>query len=128
MECSEVGCPARVHALVRMCETIWEVTDVQEHTCETEHIMTDHRNLTSTIIAKLMFSEIVKNKDMVVGAIQTAVKTRYDYEISYGKAWRAKQRALEERFGSFYDAYDGVVRLLRTLQERNPGTHLDIQH
>ena len=33
-----------------------------------------------------------------------------------------------ERFGSFYDAYDGVVRLLRTLQERNPGTHLDIQH
>lgn len=128
MSCSEEGCPARVHAVVPKWDHTWEVTDVVPHTCVISHLLTDHRNLTSTIIAKLMFSEIVKNKDMVVGAIQTAVKTRFDYSISYGKAWRAKQRALEERFGSFFDAYDGVVRLLRTLQERNPGTHVDIQH
>jgi len=56
------------------------------------------------------------------------VRVRFKYNISYGKAWRAKQRALEERFGSFFDSYDSVVRLLHTLQARNPGTYVDIQH
>jgi hypothetical protein len=32
---------------------------------------------------------------MEVKAIQKTVKQRYKYNISYGKAWRAKQKALE---------------------------------
>ena len=31
------------------------------------------------------------------------------------------------RFGSYFDAYDSVVRLLRTLHDRNPGTYVDIK-
>ncbi|KAK1605482.1 hypothetical protein QYE76_029155 [Lolium multiflorum] len=64
---------------------------------------------------------------MGVKAIQRRVHLQYNYEIKYGKAWRAKQTALENRFGTFFDAYDGVVRLLQTLKDRNPGTHVDIQ-
>jgi hypothetical protein len=36
--------------------------------------------------------------------------------------------ALEKRFGSFLDSYDSVVRLLYTLQARNPGTYVDVKH
>ena len=75
-----------------------------------------------------MFTEIVGNQAMGVKAIIDKVKVRFNYIISYGKAWRAKQRALEDRFGSFRDAYDCVVPLLHTLQARNPGTYVDIQH
>ena len=64
---------------------------------------------------------------MEVRAIQNKVRVRFQYSISYGKAWRAKQRALEDRFGLFLDSYDSVVRLLQTLQARNPGTYVDIQ-
>jgi hypothetical protein len=64
---------------------------------------------------------------MEVKAIQKTVKQRYKYNIFYGKAWRAKQKALETRFGSFFDSYDSVVHMLHTLQERNPGTYVDIQ-
>ncbi|XP_071678705.1 uncharacterized protein [Lolium perenne] len=64
---------------------------------------------------------------MEVNDIQKKVMVRFKYSISYGKAWRAKQRTLENRFGSFLDSYDCVVRLLHTLQERNPGTYVDIQ-
>jgi hypothetical protein len=52
----------------------------------------------------------------------------YKYTISYVKAWRAKQRALESRFGSFFESYDSVVHMLHTLHARNPGTYVDIQH
>jgi hypothetical protein len=54
---------------------------------------------------------------MEAKAIQNTVKQRYKYKISYGKAWRAKQKALETRFESFFDSYDSVVRMLHTLQE-----------
>jgi hypothetical protein len=43
---------------------------------------------------------------MEVKAIQKTVKQRYKCNISYGKAWRAKQKVLEMRFGSFFDSYD----------------------
>jgi hypothetical protein len=48
---------------------------------------------------------------MEVKAIQKTVKQRYKYNISYGKAWRAKKKALETQFGSFFDLYDSVVRM-----------------
>ena len=64
---------------------------------------------------------------MEVKAIQKKVFVRFKYVISYGKAWRAKHRALETRFGLYFDAYDSVVRLLRTLQDQNPGTYIDNQ-
>jgi hypothetical protein len=35
--------------------------------------------------------------------------------------------ALESQFGSFFDSYDSVVRMLHTLKEINLGTYVDIQ-
>jgi hypothetical protein len=91
-----------------------------------KNLLVDHPNLTSTLIAHLMYSEIVQNKDMEAKYIQIAVKTRYKYNIPYRKAWRAKQWAIEKRFGTFIDSYGNVVCLLHTLKERNPGTYVDI--
>ncbi|XP_051221412.1 uncharacterized protein [Lolium perenne] len=97
------------------------------HTFVLKSMLKDHQNLTSTLLAHLFYKEIVENTAMGVKAIQERVHLQYKYEISYGKAWRAKHMALENRFGTFLDAYDGVVRLLLTLKDRNPGTHVDIQ-
>ena len=56
------------------------------------------------------------------------MKVRWNYDIPYGKAWRAKQKAMEERFGTFFDSYDNVVRLLDIPKERNHNTYVNIQH
>jgi hypothetical protein len=64
---------------------------------------------------------------MGVKVIQKKVKIKYLYNISYGKAWRAKQRTLGTIFGSFQDAYDVVIRILHMLQVRNLGTYVNIQ-
>jgi hypothetical protein len=70
----------------------------------------------------------VEGQAMGVMAIQKNIKKHHHYKISSGKAWRAKERALEMRFGSFKDAYDSVVRLLHTLQLRNQGTYVNIHN
>ena len=73
-----------------------------------------------------MCTEIVE--DMEAKHIRTTVKVRWNYVIPYGKTWRAKQKAMAERFGTFFDSYDNVVRLLDILKERNPGTYVNVQH
>nr|XP_051214081.1 uncharacterized protein LOC127331894 [Lolium perenne] len=125
--CSDARCPSRVHGYCSKYDTTWIVSDFVPHTCVLKSMLKDHRNLTSTPLARLFYKEIVENTMMGVKAIQKRVHLQYKYEIEYGKAWRAKQTALENKFGTFYDAYDGVVRLLQTLKDRNPGTHVDIQ-
>jgi len=119
---------ARVHGYVPKYYMKWMLSYLVPHTCVIPNLLLDHRNLTSTLVVQLLYNEIVEKKAMEVKAIQDTVKTRYKYSISYGKAWKAKQRALEQRFGSFLDAYDNVVHLLHTLQARNLGTYVKIQH
>ena len=126
--CIKDGCPGKVHGHVPKYDVHWVVSDVVPHTCVRQNLLQNHPNLTSTLIAQLMYSEIVEKRYMEAKHIQIAVKTRYKYEISYGKAWRAKQRAMEDRFGTFLNSYDNVVRQLYTLKERNPGTYVDVQH
>ena len=127
MECETITCPGRVHGHLPKNGYSWRISDFVPHSCRIENIPAEHRNLSSTLIARLLYSEIVACAAMEVSAIQTKVAVRLKYEISYGKAWRAKHTTLENRFGSYLDAYDSVIRLLHTLQYRNPGTYVDIQ-
>jgi len=48
------------------------------------------------------------------------------YTITYDKAWQAKQKALEKRFGTFEDSYHNLPPLLKLLKTRNPGTYTAI--
>ena len=120
VKCVETGCPGKVHGHVPKYDIHWVVTIVVPHNCVRKNLLVKHPNLTSSLIAQLMYTEIVEKKDMEAKHIQTAVKVRWNYVIPYGKAWRAKQKAMEERFGTFFDSYDNVVRLLGILKERNP--------
>ena len=127
MECIDSNCPGRVHGYKPMWETTWKVSDVVSHTCVLTSVPQEHRNLSAPLLARLFYTEIVEGAALKIKAIQLKAKARYEYNISYGKAWRAKQKVLEMRFGTFGDAYDCVVRLLQTLQARNPGTYINIQ-
>jgi hypothetical protein len=55
------------------------------------------------------------------------VRAKFNYSISYGKARRDKERAVEDIFGPSLYSYDCVVRLLHILQERIMGTYVNIQ-
>ena len=126
--CEATGCQCTVHAHVPKYEFTWIVTNVVPHSCVRSNVLAQHRNLTSNLIVNLMYSEIVEKKDMEAKHIQIAIKSKYQYEIRYGKAWRAKQKAMEARFGTYLDVYDNLPRFLWTIHDRNPGTYVDIQH
>ena len=127
MECMDINCPGRVHGYQPKWDTTWLVSDVVNHTCRITSVPQEHRNLSSPLLARLLYTELVECEAMRIKSIQIKVKGRFKYNISYGKAWRTKQKALEMRFGTFADGYDCAVRLLETLKARNPGTYVNIE-
>ena len=83
---AQQDCEAKVHGHVPKYGVNWVVTSVLPHTCVLTNLLADHPNLSSTLIAQLMYSEIVEKKDMEAKHIQVAVKARFKYGITYGKA------------------------------------------
>jgi hypothetical protein len=69
VECRKERCPARVHGYLRKNDTFWVVSDHVQHTCIIRNQLVDHKNLSSTLIARLFHTQIVEGKAMEVKAI-----------------------------------------------------------
>ena len=64
---------------------------------------------------------------MTVKEIAVDCADKYDKQVSLPEVWRAKQKALEFRFGTYYDSYNYAPRLLKNILSSNPGSFLDIK-
>uniref|UniRef100_A0A453MBW1 Uncharacterized protein n=1 Tax=Aegilops tauschii subsp. strangulata TaxID=200361 RepID=A0A453MBW1_AEGTS len=56
MKCVETGCPGKVHGHVPKYHIHWVVTDVFPHNYVRKNLLVNHPNLTSTLIAQLMYT------------------------------------------------------------------------
>src|SRR5438105_6270893 len=99
--CNKSGCQFRVYAHKPKYETCWEASIVVNHSCQLEGVLTKHRNLTASLIASVMFNEIIEKRDFKCSYIMTAMQRQFKFKISYLKAWLAKQQTMEERRGTF---------------------------
>jgi hypothetical protein len=75
-----------VHGYQKKWDMVCIVSDLVQHTCVIPNQLLDHQNLTSPLIARLFYNQIVEGKAMEVKAIQKLVRHNYKYTISYGKA------------------------------------------
>ena len=63
---------------------------------------------------------------MKVRTIIRTVQTLYGgYVITYGKAWRAKQRAWKMIYGDWEDGYEQLPVLFNTIKAMNLGIHYE---
>jgi hypothetical protein len=63
---------------------------------------------------------------MKVASIIRTVKEIYDgYQISYGKAWRAKQCAWKMIYGDWETAYEKLPEVLNAIKAVNPDMHYE---
>jgi hypothetical protein len=120
VKCVNDQCPWRLHAHKGKWKTHWVCSIVTEHTCLLEGVEKSHHNLTSDLVAKEMYGLIVDNPDYEPKMIIRQIERKYNYTISYTKAWRAKQKAFEMKFGTFEASYDNLPRMLPNIMDRNP--------
>jgi hypothetical protein len=113
--CVKEGCPWRVHTYKGEWKDYWECSIITQHTCHLPGMQKSHRNLTSQYIANKMYGMIVANLLFEPKSIIRHIQEKYKYTILYGKAWSAKQKVLEMKFGTFDAAYDNISRLLAVI-------------
>ena len=126
VKCALSSCPFRVRAYEQRWSKIWKCSIVKDHTCELQELEKCNSALTSQFIANYMYARIVDNIRFEPKSIVNTIEEDFKYTISYSKAWKAKQKVIETRFGSYEASYENLHGLLVTIAQRNVGTYFDI--
>jgi len=128
VRCVTDGCPWRVHASKGKFKAHWKCYIVTHHTCQLQGVEKSHRNMTSSFVANEMYGLIVDNLTYEPKMIIRHIQRTYKYTISYMKAWRAKQKVFEMRFGTYEASYNNLPNMLCKIMDRNPGSYFDLRH
>jgi hypothetical protein len=84
-------------------------------------------NISADFVASHMYPTIVKCTSYESKAIIGAIEEKFGYTISYGKAYQAKKKVLEHRWGTYQASYHNLPNLLHTIVQMNPGSYYDIK-
>ncbi|RYQ89319.1 hypothetical protein Ahy_B09g096028 isoform J [Arachis hypogaea] len=97
------------------------------HTCTRATISQDHSKLDSITIAEAIKPLVEADPSIKVKSVIAEVQSKFNYTVSYRKAWLAKQRAVEKIFGGWEASYEALP--IRAFRHCKPivqvdGTHL----
>ena len=67
----------------------------QPHTCGTAQVSREHLHATVNFIARCIMAVVVVDPDVSVATLIEVIYGFIKYCVKYGKAWRAKQRAMQ---------------------------------
>ena len=84
----------------------WRISKVVEpHTFLTNRGKENHQQLTAHYLARRILGLVDDNNDILMSSLQQSISRFVKYDVTYGKAWRAKQIALAIHWGSWEEAY-----------------------
>jgi hypothetical protein len=103
------------------------VKEVKGHTCTLDRIDARYRNISADFVASHMYPHIVNSPEYAPNTIIGAIEEKFGYTISYSKAYQAKKKVLEHRWGTYEVYYHNLPSLLHTIVQMNPGSYYDIK-
>ncbi|KAL4025826.1 hypothetical protein IC575_014232 [Cucumis melo] len=130
-ECIDNKCGWRLRAVRLKDSNIFKIKKyVKVHSCSLEFLNRDHRQAKSWVVGELIKSKfkgpgrIYKPRDIIEDMRQD-----YDINMSYEKAWRARENAYERVQGSPEESYNLLRRYGEALKFTNPGTifHMELE-
>jgi len=123
LKCISKTCPWRVYASKVDSSDSFQVRQAnQRHTCTIDQRRRYHRLATTQVIGKLMQSRFLGIKRGPNAAvIRKFLLDDYHVSISYLKAWRAREVAMEKSLGSMAGSYALIPAYAGLLEQANPG-------
>ncbi|KAL9691858.1 hypothetical protein QQ045_012285 [Rhodiola kirilowii] len=100
LQCRDEHGKCQWHLRAKKGIPMWEITrDGEAHSCERDVIPKDNPHFNKDFIAMDVIDLIKEKLRYTPGAIRRIMGEKYGYEISYFKAWEARQKALKMLFG-----------------------------
>ncbi|XP_072079938.1 uncharacterized protein [Arachis hypogaea] len=110
------GCDRLIRASLIRKKGCWEIRRYNgNHTCTVGTISQDHAKLDSDTIADAIRPLIEANPSIKVKSVIAEVQSRYNYTVSYRKAWLAKQKAVAKVFGDWEVSYQTLPVWLKAM-------------
>ncbi|XP_058766794.1 uncharacterized protein LOC131640416 [Vicia villosa] len=104
VKCKNEDCTFRCRGTLGEKSGTWMITKVSgQHTCTLVAITQDHRKLNSNIISDSIKRLIQEDASLKVKHIIAHICEKFNYTISYKKAWIAKNKAIASTYGVVID-------------------------
>nr|XP_004491056.1 uncharacterized protein LOC101498811 [Cicer arietinum] len=97
------------------------------HNCANSSMSQDHTKLDSNIICESIKSLLKADPSIKVKVIIAHIRERYNYTITYRKAWMAKNKAIETIYGNWEKSYNDLPMWLLTMQKFLPGIIVEME-
>ncbi|XP_015961255.1 uncharacterized protein LOC107485255 [Arachis duranensis] len=116
------GCDWLIRASLIRKKDCWEIRRYNgRHTCTMGAISQDHSKLDSDTVANSIMPLVETDPSIKVKSIIAEVQSRFNYTISYRKAWLAKQKSIAKVFGGWDDLYQALPWWLSVMVQKIPG-------
>ncbi|XP_020989529.1 uncharacterized protein LOC110276761 [Arachis duranensis] len=122
------GCDWLIRASLIRKKGCWEIRRYNDrHTCTIGTILQDHSKLDSDTVAEAIRPLVQTNSSIKVKSIIAKVQSRFNYTISYRKAWLVKQKSIAKVFGGWEDSYQILPWWLSVMVQKTPGSVVQIE-
>ncbi|RYQ82956.1 hypothetical protein Ahy_B10g101554 [Arachis hypogaea] len=110
-KCTEYdnGCDWLIRVTKIQKKYCWEIRRYNgSHTCTRSTISQDHSKLDSKTVAEAIKPLVEVDPSIKVKSVIAEVQSKFNYTVSYRKAWLAKQQAVESIFGGWEASYEAL--------------------
>ncbi|PPS05008.1 hypothetical protein GOBAR_AA15659 [Gossypium barbadense] len=115
---SAEGCNWWIRAAFIQKSQMWEIRKfVGPHTCTSIRMTEDHRKLDSKTICTCIMLMVKDMPTIKVLVLIAEMQARFQYRVSYRKAWIAKQMAMEQLYGDFDASYNELQGWIAATRE-----------
>ena len=126
LKCKDRECIWYLYASTFPGTDVWRIRkSTQAHSCHgIQH--SGHRNVDEEFISTEILPKLHSDPKFTPKAIQNHLKEQYGVAITYSKAWRARERALNVINGSHEEAYNSLPKYCQEIQRSNPGSTVQL--
>ncbi|XP_020987463.2 uncharacterized protein LOC107464565 [Arachis duranensis] len=122
------GCDWLIRASLIRKKGCWEIHRYNgRHMCTIRTISQDHSKLDSDTVAEAIRPLVETDPSMKVKSIIAEVQSRFNYTISYRKAWLAKQKSVAKVFDDWEESYQALPWWLSVMVEKIPSSVVQIE-
>ncbi|CAJ2632602.1 unnamed protein product [Trifolium pratense] len=98
------------------------ILKINSHTCVSVGMSQDHRRLDTAMVCDNIVPLLKNNLGVTVKFIIDHIRAKFNYTISYRKAWSAKNKAIEHIYGSWVQSYRDLPWWLMAMEKWVSGT------
>ncbi|XP_057746855.1 uncharacterized protein LOC130966107 [Arachis stenosperma] len=119
----ESGCDWLVRVTMISRKHCWVIRRYNgSHTCIRANISQDHSKLDSITIAEVIKPLVEADPSLKVKSVIVEVQSKFNYTVSYRKAWLAKQKAVEKIYEGWEASYEALPIWFEAMYHKEPST------